>query len=134
MPARLSGSAPETEIQAPDGGLAADLAQHADRIGQRELLAGETGDETAAADLAATFEPAVDAQQLAPRRQPRRLAFDQTQEHDAVAVEQRARRVLDGVGFTVRRYSLHRRAAHQRPASGLFHAEFGGAAAPAAAV
>ena len=50
--------------------LAPDLAQHPDRLRQRELLARKPGDEAAAADLAARFEPAIDAQQVAPRRQP----------------------------------------------------------------
>src|SRR5439155_10639148 len=53
--------------------FAAGLAQHADRIGKRELLTGEAGDETAAADLAARLEAPVDAQQVAPWRQPRGL-------------------------------------------------------------
>ena len=50
--------------------LAPDLAQGADGIGERILLAGEPGDKTAAADFSAPFERAIDAQQVAPGRQP----------------------------------------------------------------
>ena len=121
MPARLSGSAPESEIQAPDACLRRHLAQHADRFGQRELLAGEAGDEAAAADLAARFEPAIDAQQVAPRRQPGGLALEQAPEHDAVAAQQRAREVLDRLGLGLRRRwrGRGRRASAQRPASSM---------------
>src|SRR5207244_2484313 len=55
--------------------LAPDLAQQADRLGKRELLAGKPRDKAAAADLAARFEPAIDAQQVAPRRKPSGFAI-----------------------------------------------------------
>src|SRR5580704_11823906 len=97
MPTRFSGSAPESDTRAPDSGLRRP-AQQADRIRQGELLAGKAGDETAAADLAARLEPAVDPQQVAPRRQPRRLALEQPPEHDAPAAQQGVGQVLDGVG------------------------------------
>src|SRR5208282_2140441 len=42
------------------GRAAAHLAHEADGLRQRELLARETGDETAAANFAARFEPSVD--------------------------------------------------------------------------
>ena len=102
--------------------LAPDLAQHADRLRQRELLAGKAGDEAAAADFAARFEPAIDAQQVAPRRQPWRLAFEQPPEHDAVAAQQRAREVLDGVIGVVGCLGSGgraRRASAQRPESSM---------------
>src|SRR5438270_898234 len=65
------------------------LAERPDRLRQRELLAREAGDEPPAADVAARLEAAVDAQQVAPRRQPRRLALEHPPEDDAVAPEQR---------------------------------------------
>ena len=51
-PTRFSGSAPESETQSSDSVLAPRLAQQTDRLGQSELLAGESGDEAAAADFA----------------------------------------------------------------------------------
>ena len=96
MPVRLSGSAALMTISLPSGVVAADLAQALDRLGQRELFAAHAGDEAAAADLAARFEPAVDARQLAPRRGVR-LAREQAAEDDAVAAEEHARLHLDRV-------------------------------------
>jgi hypothetical protein len=54
------------------------------------LLAAEAGDKAAAADLAARLQPAIDAHQVTPWRKLR-LALQQRAEHDAVALEQRAR-------------------------------------------
>ena len=71
----------------------AHAAQLVERLGQRELLADEAGDEPAAADLAARLEPAQRDEQIAPRRQAR-LAREQIAEHDAVAQQQLARRRL----------------------------------------
>src|SRR5215469_1099852 len=65
-------------------GLAAHLAKHADRVGERELLAGKAGDKAAAADFAARFQATIDAQQVAPRRQPGGLALQQPPEHNPV--------------------------------------------------
>src|SRR5207253_639997 len=76
------------------GRRAADLAQALDGVGERELLARHAGDEAAAADLAARLEAAVDARQLAPRREVR-LAREQTAEDDAVAAEEHPRLLLD---------------------------------------
>src|SRR6185295_18932573 len=98
----------------------ADFAQHADRFGQSELFTGEASDKTAAADLAARLEPAINAQQVAPGRQPCCLTFKQAPKHDAVANHQCACEMLDcfrsglspGVG-----------PASQRPAASAFHAE-----------
>ena len=49
----------------------------------------------AATDFAARFQPAIDAQQITPRRQPVGLAREQAPEHHAVAAQQRARDVFD---------------------------------------
>src|SRR5690606_17427857 len=49
--------------------LAPGLAQGAYGIGQGELLTREAGDEAAAANLAARFEPAIHLEQLPPGRQ-----------------------------------------------------------------
>ena len=91
MPTRLSGSAPDSEISASAAGW------RRPRAAGRPLRAARTarpeaGDEAAAADLAARLEPAVDAQQVAPRRQPVGLALEQAPEHDAVALQQRGAR------------------------------------------
>src|SRR4051794_41814762 len=67
---------------------AADLAHFFDGFGERELFAGDAGDEAAAADLAAGFEPAVAAGELAPRRGVR-LAGEEAAEDDSVAAEER---------------------------------------------
>jgi len=83
-------------------GAASYLAQRADRVGQRKLFAREAGDETAAADLAARFESAIAAQQVAPRRQPGRFAFEYAPEDDAVAAQQRPRDMFDRVWPGVR--------------------------------
>ena len=101
MPARFSGSAALIDDQRAVGGRAADLAQPLDRVRQRELFAGHAGDEPSAANLAARFEAAIDARQLAPRR-AFGFAREQPAEHDAVAPQQRPRLTLDR-RFTRRR-------------------------------
>jgi hypothetical protein len=127
---------------------------------QRELFAGQAGDETPAADFAARFQPVVDRQQLAPRGQPGRFAFQQAPEHHAVAAQQRHGDVFQrgriGAWFARRRRfggglrrlgvsidgderGFHHAlgdgdavgAPHQRPAAGFLH---GRAGAPAAAL
>src|SRR5260221_9472340 len=104
---------------------AADLAQEADGVGQGELLAREAGDEAAAAYVAARLEPAIDAQEVAPRRQPGRLALEQTPEDDAVAAQQGMREMLDRRAFGRRERKL---APREGPTPGIGDAE--GAAAP----
>src|SRR5689334_23226786 len=79
-------------------GTPAHLAQQRDRVGQRVLLAGDARDEAAAADLATRLEPAQHANEIAPRRQPRRLALDEAPADDAVTAQQRARDVLERRG------------------------------------
>ena len=76
------------------------------------MLTGETGDETAAADFAARFEPAVDAQQLPPRRQPVCFAFEQAPEHHAIAAQQGAGYVLDRRRLAIARAAVRRASAH----------------------
>ena len=76
-------------------GAAAHLAQKSDRVRQRELLAGESGDEPAAANLSSRLEPPIDAQKIAPRRQPSGLLHEKAPEDDAVTIEQRPRRMFD---------------------------------------
>ena len=66
MPVRFSGSAALIVIRRLVRPGAADLAQPLDRVRQRELLARHAGHESAAADLAARLEPAIDARELAP--------------------------------------------------------------------
>ena len=94
------------------------------------MLARKAGDKTAAADLDARFETAVDAQQVAPRRQPGGFALEEAPEHNAVAAQQGAREMLDGFG----RLGRGAAAAGERPAAGILHAEDGAAAARAALV
>src|SRR5262249_9791754 len=103
-----------------------DAAQQADRFGQRELLAAQAGDETAAADLAARFQAMAHAQQLAPRRQPLRLAREQAPADDAVALEQRAHDELDELGIVAAQLALvadARAAPQERPATRVGDAE-----------
>src|SRR5260370_20756496 len=61
-------------------------AQRIDRLGERELLAGEGLRESAAADLAAGFPAPVDLKQLAPGRAAR-LAGEQVAEDDSVPAQ-----------------------------------------------
>ena len=78
---RAPGDEDADQVQRIGGGDEHDLAarrpapahraQRLDRLGQRELLADEAGDEAAAAHLAARLEAAQRAEQLAPRRQAR---------------------------------------------------------------
>ena len=49
-------------------GLPPDVAQQPDRVRQSKLFAGESSNETPAADFAAALELAIDAQQRAPWR------------------------------------------------------------------
>src|SRR3989442_6811115 len=67
-------------VAPPDG------TQRLDRLGQRELLADEPGDEAAASHLAARLERTQRAEQRPPRGDPR-LARRQLACHDAVAAE-----------------------------------------------
>jgi hypothetical protein len=98
VPSRFAGSLALEAHQRIVGGSAPHVAHLRDRVRQRELLAGEAGDEAAAADLAARFEAAIDANEIAPLRQPRRLALEQAPADDAVAAQQDARDMLDRVG------------------------------------
>ena len=125
---------------------AAHLPQCADGIGQSELLARQAGDETPAADFPARFEPVIDAQQLAPRRQPGGFALEQPPVDDAVAAEEGAGDVFDGVGVGRRRpvllyvipafagmtiYGCRNYAPRQRPPARILDAEQRSAAAAA---
>jgi hypothetical protein len=67
-------------------------------FGQGKLLAADTGDEIAAANFAAGFEPAKRSAELIPRR-VRWLAFQQPSKNDAIAEEQHTSPGLDS-GFT----------------------------------
>src|SRR5262249_6170689 len=101
---------------------APDFTKHADRLRHRELLTGKAGYEPAAADFAARLQPAKDAEHIAPRRQPIRLALEQAPEHDAAAPQRRARRVLD----RLRRHwcaPLRRSAPGERPSPRVLDAE-----------
>ena len=88
MPARFSGSARADHEAAAVGRRAPHFAQPLDGVGERELFARHARDEAAAANFAARLEAAVDARQLAPRRDVR-FAREQAPEDDAVAAEQR---------------------------------------------
>ncbi len=73
-------------------------AQATDSFGQGELFADQAFHETAAADFAAGFQAVVDAQQFAPAGEPGGFAFEQLPEDDAVAAQERAGDVFQGVG------------------------------------
>src|SRR5688500_17015420 len=102
-------------------------AQRADGFGQGELLARQAGDEATATDLAAGFEAVIDAQQLAPRRQPAGFALEQTPADDAVTPQEGAGDVLGGF----RRDRGGGAAPRQRPAPRVLDPEQRGAAAAA---
>ena len=81
---------------APSARLAAHLAQRRDRLGQRELLARETGDEAPAADLAARLQPPAaraPGRATAAARPPRaRAGARRPRRSGAAACARRARR------------------------------------------
>src|SRR6185369_852170 len=79
----------------------ADRAQPSHAIRRGELLAAEAGDETAAANLAPRLQAAIDAHQVAPRGELR-LALEHRAEDDAVALEEEAGDVLEGLGLGLR--------------------------------
>ena len=86
MPARFRGSAAETVMMA--GAVAvAGGAEGFDGFGEGVLLAAEAGDEAAAADLAAGFETAEDAEEIAPFGGVG-FAGEEVAEEDAVAGEE----------------------------------------------
>src|SRR6476619_6793341 len=62
-------------------------AHAADRVRQSKLLAAKTGNETPTADFPARFEPAINHDELAPRRQPRFTREERAENH-TVALEQ----------------------------------------------
>src|SRR4029453_2142954 len=100
------------------------------------LLTRNAGDEPAAADFTACFESPQDAQQLAPRRKPRRLALEDAPEHDAVTPQQRVGDVLDdfvlGSVKCAAGREFRRRGAAEPPASRGLDSEERRAAAPLA--
>src|ERR1700722_12144816 len=108
----------------------AHLSQETDRVGKRELLARETGDESAAAYLPPRLEPAVHAQEIPPRWKPTGLLRQKAPEDDAITGEQRARRIFD------RRFArrvavvLQRRTIDQGPAAAALDVEAKHASAP----
>src|SRR5690349_3071038 len=106
---------------------AARLAQQGHRFRQGELLARHAGDETAAANLAARLEAPEHAQEVAPGREPRRLALEQAPEHDAITAQQRLRHMLDDLRFRVvhsaDRCVVRSRTAQQGPAARVLDAE-----------
>src|SRR6202011_2244734 len=104
------------------GWFASQLAQHANGIGNCELLAGETGNKAASAYFSSALKLAVATQQLAPWGQPVGLALKQSPEHDPIALQQRARHMLDCVRFGRHR----RRAAGERPPARVFRPEHHG--------
>jgi hypothetical protein len=132
LPMTFSGSAalrrnPRGEQR---GGGAPRLAHEIDRFRQRELLAGNGGDEPAAANLAARFEPAENPQQLAPRRKPRGLALEEPPEDDPVAAQQRVGDVVDDLELGPIRCppvaaapTDGGRPSYERPAAGVLDAE-----------
>ncbi len=122
MPARLADRRRTARPIRRRCGLAPHLAQRADRLGQRVLLAGEAGDEPAAADFAARLQPAIDAQQIAPRRQPRRPrapAAARTPRHSGAAACARHARSTRGLAWRVGGSGGARRVSAQRPASSM---------------
>ena len=64
---------------------ASNLARQFHRFGKRELFAGQPGHEAAAANFSAGFEPAIDAEKLAPGDR-KWFAHQQSPAHDAVAL------------------------------------------------
>src|SRR5580693_3505263 len=108
----------------------ADLPQQSDRVRKRELLARETGDESAAANLPPRLEPAVHAQEIPPRWKPTGLLRQKAPEDDAITGEQRARRIFD------RRFArrvavvLQRHTIDQGPAAAALDVEAKHAPAP----
>ena len=119
------------------------LAQQRNGLGQGELLAAQTGNEAATADLATCLEPPIHAQQLAPWRQPRRLAGEQAPADDSVAAQQGACDMFGCLAIAVavgRRQRIcgrlvDRRLAgtDQRPATGVLDAKQTGSAQGTAA-
>src|SRR5262249_3402923 len=95
------------------------LTQHRNCIRQGKLLAGKATNEPAAANFSSTFQRAIDAQQVAPGRQPCRLTLQQSPEDDPVAAKQGTR---DGLGCLRPNAGLALLCTPpvlQRPASGL---------------
>ena len=93
----VAGDDDSDEVHGVGGGYGDDGVQSRVRearrdstaCGQGELLAAEAGDEAAAADLAAGFEAAEDAEEIAPFGGVG-LAGEEVAEEDAVAVEEHA--------------------------------------------
>ena len=95
------------------------FAQPLDGVGERELFTRHAGDEAAAADLAAGFEAAVDAGQLAPRRDVRlraRAAGGRRRRSGAAAIVPAPRPPLRACSVAVARRS--RATSGRRPARG----------------
>src|SRR5882672_5196955 len=82
MPTRFRGSAPLTATRLPPH-----RSQQSDRLRQRVLLARESADKAAPADLASRLEAPVYAQHVAPRRE-QTLPLHEATKYDAVAAQQ----------------------------------------------
>src|SRR5882724_149199 len=112
--------------------LAASGAKLTDRFGQRELLAGHTGYESATANLAPRLEAAIGQQQVSPQRRVA-LSLEETAKDDAVAAQQGT-----GVGLDVepaRRVGRRLgRPPQQRPSPGALDAERHSAVPPSRSV
>jgi hypothetical protein len=82
------------------------------------LLAAHACDKPPAANRSLCLQPAIDAQQRVPRRQPLGLALENASEHDAVPAQQDDGDLLDRLGRRGRQAT-----AHQAPATGVLESE-----------
>ncbi len=92
---RLSGSAPDSETHSPDVGLRRISRSSPTASGSANCSPEKPATKSAAANLPSRLKPAVDAQEIPPRRQPPGLLRQKTPEHHAITGEQRPRRILD---------------------------------------
>src|SRR5690606_36898459 len=97
--------------------LLARTAQCRQRLRQGVLSAGNTRDETAAANFAARFQTSQHAQHIGPWRQPVGFASQQSPEHYTITAQQCASHVLDHL------IAIDTLRAHDSPAPRILYAE-----------
>ncbi len=127
VPARFSGSTPQTAIKLPSGAGAELPRSNGIASGNANCSPAKPTDKAPATNLAARFKPMEGAQQLPPARQPIGLTFQQSPEHHTVAAQQGHGDVFQGVSGCWRRSRvIHnrrgqsgRRNSAQRPASSM---------------
>ena len=123
MPARLSGSAPDSDSHSSVVRPAAHLAQQPTASGSANCSPVKPATKRPPRISPRALEPAIARAAARATAAASGLALEQAPEHHAVAAQQRARDVLDRLRRRAARSAALRRRRDQRPAAGVLDAE-----------